>query len=77
MSSLDRFANDKLSRLAAAGLKRGLAETGRGPEAAASRAGKELISFCCNDYLGLSQHPDVKRAAAAGSRRCFSMSRRR
>lgn len=27
------------------------------------RGGKRLISFSCNDYLNLSQHPDVKAAA--------------
>lgn len=23
----------------------------------------EVVNFCCNDVLGLAQHPDVKRAA--------------
>ena len=32
MTSLDRFAKDKLAGLAEGGLRRGLAETGRGPE---------------------------------------------
>ena len=35
MSSLDRFARDKLAGLEHGGLKRGLMETGRGPVAAA------------------------------------------
>jgi len=31
------------------------------------RGGKRLISFSCNDYLNLSQHPDVKAAAIAAT----------
>lgn len=33
------------------------------------RDGKRLLSFSCNDYLNLSQHPDVKAAAIAAIRR--------
>ena len=28
------------------------------------RRGCDLVSFCCNDYLGLTHHPAVKAAAA-------------
>ncbi len=38
--------------------------TSRGLAGAAFRREKRLISFCCNDYLGLSQHPKVRKAAA-------------
>ncbi len=65
MNSLDRYAQDKLAALEASGLRREIAETGRGPGAAAVRGDASLVSFCCNDYLTLTPHPKVKRAAAA------------
>lgn len=64
MSSLDAFAREKLDRLEAASLRRRLAATARGPEARAGRGGRELVSFSCNDYLGLSHDPRVIAAAA-------------
>ena len=64
MSSLDAFASKKLADLEAKSLKRSLQVTRRGPEGAATREGaQDLVSFCCNDYLGLSHHPKVKQAA--------------
>ncbi len=62
--SLDAFATDKLARLDAAALRRRLVPTSRGPAASAERGGRSLVSFSCNDYLGLSHDPRVIAAAA-------------
>jgi 8-amino-7-oxononanoate synthase len=63
-SSLDYFAEQKLASIEQHGLRRVLDITSRGVAGAATRREKKLISFCCNDYLGLSQHPKVRKAAA-------------
>jgi len=63
MSSLDAFATAKLAELEARNLRRQLVETDRRENVRATRNGRELISFCCNDYLNLSQHSRVKKAA--------------
>jgi 8-amino-7-oxononanoate synthase len=68
MPSLDRVARDKLAELDASRLRRVLVPTRRGPGALVRRQGRRLISFCCNDYLGLSHHPSVTRAAARAVR---------
>lgn len=60
---LDAFANEKLEQLQKRGEKRILIETRRSAKAVAFRGNRELVSFCCNDYLNLSQHPHVKSAA--------------
>ncbi len=69
MDSLEKFAASKLAELEAQHLRRWLVETGRTDDAIAIRNGRRLISFCCNDYLNLSQHPDVKRAAIMATER--------
>jgi len=61
--SLDDFAGGKLAALEAQALRRRLIETDRREGVRATRGGRELISFCCNDYLNLSQHAAIKRAA--------------
>lgn len=67
VETLDSFAREKLDALEAQALRRRLVETDRREGAVAWRDGRRLISFCCNDYLNLSQHPDVKRAAIAAT----------
>jgi 8-amino-7-oxononanoate synthase len=64
VSGIEQMARSKLAELEAAALRRELLETGRGDAGEATRDGQQMISFCCNDYLGLSQHPAVKRAAS-------------
>src|SRR5438105_15104134 len=42
----------------------------QGPQGAAIRvAGREVINFCANNYLGLASHPAVVEAAHEGLRR--------
>ena len=62
--SLDRFAKSKLKSLSTRGLYRSVVETYRADAVHIQRDGRDLISFCCNDYLGLTHHPEVKAAAA-------------
>jgi 8-amino-7-oxononanoate synthase len=63
MRSLDEFAAAKLAELERANLRRRLVETTRLDGIWAVRNGRRLLSFSCNDYLNLSQHPAVKAAA--------------
>jgi 8-amino-7-oxononanoate synthase len=69
MTSLDDFARDKLERLEAQGLRRRMIPTDRFSETGARRGGRDLISFCCNDYLSLSHHPEVIEAAREATSR--------
>ena len=65
MHSLDRFAQDKLDDLKRRHLYRALNETLREDGIWVDREGRQLLSFSCNDYLNLTQHPAVKKAAVA------------
>jgi 8-amino-7-oxononanoate synthase len=69
MSSLDDFARHKLAALERAHLRRALVPTERGDELYVERNGRRLLSFSCNDYLGLSHHPALKAAAIAAIER--------
>jgi 8-amino-7-oxononanoate synthase len=69
MRSLEEFATRKLADLDRASLHRVLAETDRLDGIWVDRNGRRLLSFCCNDYLGLTHHPAVKAAAVAATER--------
>ncbi len=63
MQSLDEFAARKLAELEHASLRRRLVETDRVDGISVIRNRRRLLSFCCNDYLNLTQHPAIKAAA--------------
>jgi 8-amino-7-oxononanoate synthase len=63
MQSLDKYAQEKLDDIERRGLHRSISETVREDGIYIERGGKRLLSFSCNDYLNLTQHPALKRAA--------------
>ena len=66
--SLQQLARDKLAELDAQLLRRELAVTDRIASGIGRRDSTNLISFACNDYLGLSRHPDVIQASEEATR---------
>jgi 8-amino-7-oxononanoate synthase len=68
MQSLDAFARERLAALDARNLRRTLVDTAREDSIWVKRNGRRLLSFSCNDYLNLTQHPKVKEAAIAAIR---------
>ncbi len=66
MHSLDEFAWAKLATLDQAQLRRAPVMTARSG-IWVERDGRRLLSFSCNDYLNLSQHPAVIKAAIAAA----------
>ena len=69
LTSLDAFARGKLASLDARSLRRQLVETHRDDAMWITRNGKRLLSFSCNDYLNLTQHPEIIEAAVIATRR--------
>ncbi|HVA13526.1 MAG TPA: 8-amino-7-oxononanoate synthase, partial [Stellaceae bacterium] len=68
MRSLDEFAAAKLRDLDAANRRRRVVDSARTDGIWIERAGRRLLSFSCNDYLNLSQHPAVREAAIVAVR---------
>lgn len=64
MPTLNDVASKKLTALQQENRQRRLRDTVRGVGSVIGREDKQLISFTCNDYLGLSQHATVKQAAS-------------
>lgn len=63
MPALDDIVTKRLKNLAERHQQRILLESIRMDGVYVERGGKRYISFSCNDYLGLSQHPQVIEAA--------------
>ncbi len=68
MRSLDVFAWDKLAALELQRLRRAPVATER-RGIYAERNGRRLLSFSCNDYLNLTQHPALIAAAIEATKR--------
>src|SRR5580692_9328150 len=68
MRSLDEFTGEKLAALEEAQLRRTPAVTARAG-IWAERDGRTLLSFSCNDYLNLGQHPKIIAAAIEATQR--------
>jgi 8-amino-7-oxononanoate synthase len=60
-----KFYEKELDRLKSLGLFRSTKVVSRVDGPIATIAGRMVVSFCSNDYLGLAQHPKVRAAAIA------------
>lgn len=67
-AGLKHFARTKLQELRDRRLLRTLIPTERRPQATTRQKSRDLISFACNDYLGLSHHPKVIEASRDATR---------
>lgn len=65
MTTLDDSAREALALLESKLLKRTLATSERTDGVSVMRSGRTYVSFSCNDYFGLSHHPDVIAAGVA------------
>ena len=68
LKTLEQLADNKLRELGALELKRELRITERKMFARTLQEGKRLVSFSCNDYLGLSTHKEVIEASVKATR---------
>jgi len=68
MQSLEAFATARLADLERRAIRRRLVESPRTDAIHITRGGRDLISFCCNDYLNLSHHPRVIAASIEATR---------
>ena len=67
--TLALFATAKLAELERRTLRRTLVPTARTDAVLVERNGRRLVSFSCNDYLGLTHDPRLKAAATAAIER--------
>jgi glycine C-acetyltransferase/8-amino-7-oxononanoate synthase len=66
-ASLEEQMADALAQLKKLGRSRQLPSCSGPDKAAPSVEGKQVVSFCSNDYLGLSSHPSLIAAAASAA----------
>lgn len=69
-ASINSFTASRLASLGSRDRHRALVELSRRDSARVDSPRGELISFACNDYLGLSRHPEVIAAALDATLRC-------
>ncbi len=62
-SSLENFALAKLDGMEAQNLRRRLTVTEPLGAVEVMQGGRRMINFSSNDYLGLNQHPLIKKAS--------------
>jgi 8-amino-7-oxononanoate synthase len=66
---IDAISAVRLEMLEARGIRRELSPTERLADGRVLRGGQPMISFCDNDYLGLTSHPSVIEAAVGATRK--------
>ena len=62
-TGVDAISAIRLAMLEERGIRRRLSPTERLADGRVLRGGEPMISFCDNDYLGLSSHPHVIEAS--------------
>jgi 8-amino-7-oxononanoate synthase len=67
--SLEAFARNKLRSLERRSLKRALVTTDRFADSRVESGGEALVSFSCNDYLGLANDAQTKAASIEATQR--------